>query len=127
MDEAVTILDPHRFDRLVGFKEGVVNSDLATTEKAAEQLEPRSLILSGGVAANSRLKELFVERCARIGLKFYYPRPLYTSDNAAMIAAAGTAKFRRGETCGMDMDADPNMRLAVSAKAGDSRRKRWRT
>ena len=127
MDEAATKLDPHRLDLLAGFQEGVVNSLWATTEKAAEQLEPRSLILSGGVAANSRLKELFVERCARIGLKFYYPRPLYTSDNAAMIAAAGTAKFRRGETCGMDMDADPNMRLAVSAKAGDSRRKRWRT
>lgn len=126
MDEAATKQDPHRLDLLAGFQEGVVNMLWSTTEKAAEQLSPRSLILSGGVAANSRLKELFAERCARTGLKFYCPRPLFTSDNAAMIAAAGTAKFRRGETCGMDLDADPNMRLAVSGKP-EARRKRWRT
>ena len=93
----------------------------ATTEKAAASLHPRSLILSGGVAANSRLKEVLAERCAAVGLNFHCPRPIFTTDNAAMIAEAGTAKFMRGEVVGMDADADPNMRIAVAHETGRSR------
>ena len=82
-------------------------------------------MLSGGVAANSRLRETFSERTAEAGLKFYYPKPILTTDNAAMIAAAGTAKLMRGETAGFDVNADPNMRLAVSDRILSS--KRWKT
>jgi N6-L-threonylcarbamoyladenine synthase len=71
-------------------------------------------MLSGGVAANSRLKEYLTEKTAECGLKFYVPARILTTDNAAMIAAAGTAKLRRGDTATFDFDADPNMRLAVS-------------
>jgi N6-L-threonylcarbamoyladenine synthase len=110
-NEEETKADPHRLDILAGFQEGVVNMLWATTEKAAGLTRPRSLILSGGVAANSRLKEVLSEKCAAAGLRFYYPRPVFTTDNAAMIAAAGTAKFRRGEVSDMAADADPNLRL----------------
>ncbi len=123
-DEEATRTDPHRLDLLAGFQEGVVNMLWATTAKAAARLQPRSLILSGGVAANSRLKEVLAERCAAIGLKFHFPKPVFTTDNAAMIAAAGTAKFMRGETVGMDADADPNMRLAIGKETSG---KRYRT
>jgi N6-L-threonylcarbamoyladenine synthase len=123
-DEDATKLDPHRLDILAGFQEGVVNMLWATTEKAAAELQPKSLILSGGVAANSRLKEVLAERCAEIGLKFHFPKPIFTTDNAAMIAAAGTAKFMRGETVGMDADADPNMVLAASARQHGKKRHR---
>jgi N6-L-threonylcarbamoyladenine synthase len=109
--EEETKADSHRLDILAGFQEGIVNMLWATTEKAARLTEPRSLILSGGVAANSRLKEVLAERCAAAGLRFYCPRPVFTTDNAAMIAAAGTAKFRRGEISDMSADADPNLRL----------------
>ena len=82
-------------------------------------------MLSGGVAANSRLREAFTERSAEAGLRFYYPKPILTTDNAAMIAAAGTAKLLRGETADLDVNADPNMRLAVADR--DVRSKRWKT
>ena len=85
----------------------------STTQKAVSRLQPRSLMLSGGVAANSRLKEFLAEKTAGCGLKFYAPARILTTDNAAMIAAAGTAKLRRGETAAFDFDADPNMRLVV--------------
>jgi N6-L-threonylcarbamoyladenine synthase len=111
-NEEQTKADPHRLDILAGFQEGIVNMLWRTTEKAAALMKPRSLILSGGVAANSRLKEVFAERCAEAGLRFHVPRPIFTTDNAAMIAAAGTAKFMRDEVVGMNADADPNMRLA---------------
>ena len=82
-------------------------------------------MLSGGVAANSRLREVFAERTAEAGLKFYYPQPILTTDNAAMIAAAGTAKLLRGEIASMDVNADPNLRLATSDRNFPD--KRWKT
>ncbi|HEY2379821.1 MAG TPA: tRNA (adenosine(37)-N6)-threonylcarbamoyltransferase complex transferase subunit TsaD [Terriglobia bacterium] len=104
--------DPLRLDLCASFQESVVNMLWSTTRKAANTLHPRAIMLSGGVAANSRLREAFTERCAEAGLHFHYPRPILTTDNAAMIAAAGTAKLMRGETAGIDANADPNMRLA---------------
>jgi N6-L-threonylcarbamoyladenine synthase len=104
--------DPMRLDLCASFQEAIVNMLWSTTFKAAQRLRPKSLMLSGGVAANSRLREAFTERSAEAGFKFYYPKPILTTDNAAMIAAAGTAKLRRGETAGTDVNADPNLRLA---------------
>jgi N6-L-threonylcarbamoyladenine synthase len=115
--------DPSRLDLCASFQEAVVNMLWSTSLKAAELLRPRSIMLSGGVAANSRLREAFAERSAEAGLKFYYPRPILTTDNAAMIAAAGTAKLMRGETADIDVNADPNMRLAVS---NTSVNRRWK-
>jgi len=117
--------DPLRLDLCASFQEAVVNMLWSTTLKAAQMLHPRSIMLSGGVAANSRLREVFTERSAEAGLRSYYPKPILTTDNAAMIAAAGTAKLLRGETADMDVNADPNMRLAVSDRHVPS--KRWRT
>ncbi|HLH32907.1 MAG TPA: tRNA (adenosine(37)-N6)-threonylcarbamoyltransferase complex transferase subunit TsaD [Terriglobia bacterium] len=104
--------DPQRLDLCASFQESVVNMLWSTTLKATQKLRPKAIMLSGGVAANSRLREAFAERTVAEGLKFYYPRPILTTDNAAMIAAAGTAKLMRGETADIDENADPNMRLA---------------
>jgi len=104
--------DPLRLDLCASFQESVVNMLWSTTLKAVQLLHPKSIMLSGGVAANSRLREAFTERAAEAGLKFCYPKPILTTDNAAMIAAAGTAKLMRGETSPIDINADPNMRLA---------------
>jgi N6-L-threonylcarbamoyladenine synthase len=114
--------DPLRFDLCASFQEAVVNMLWSNTLKAARLLRPSSILLSGGVAANSRLREVFTERSADAGIKFYYPKPILTTDNAAMIAAAGTAKLMRGETVDFNVDADPNMRLAVSDRNSKSRR-----
>jgi N6-L-threonylcarbamoyladenine synthase len=116
--------DPARLDLLASFQESVVEMLWYTTQKAVNLLQPRSLMLSGGVAANSRLKEYLAEKTAECGLKFYVPARILTTDNAAMIAAAGTAKLLRGETAAFDFDADPNMRLAVSENG--PRDSRWR-
>jgi N6-L-threonylcarbamoyladenine synthase len=116
--------DKDRLDLLASFQESVVEMLWSTTQKAAALLQPRSLMLSGGVAANSRLKEYLIEKAAETGLRFYVPKPILTTDNAAMIAAAGTAKLMRGETAGYDFDADPNMRLAVADQNFPD--KRWR-
>jgi N6-L-threonylcarbamoyladenine synthase len=114
--------EPLRADLCASFQEAVVNMLWSTTLKAADRLRPQSIMLSGGVAANSRLREVFTERTAEAGLKFYYPKPILTTDNAAMIAAVGTAKLMRGETVGIDVNADPNLRLAVPDHIPSNRR-----
>jgi len=111
-NEMETRDDPQRLDILASFQEAVVHMLWSTTAKAAAQLKPRSLMLSGGVAANSRLKEYLAEKTMEAGLGFYFPKPIFTSDNAAMIAAVGTAKLLRGETANMSISPDPNWRLA---------------
>jgi N6-L-threonylcarbamoyladenine synthase len=104
--------DSQRLDLLASFQEAVAIMLWHTTEKAIELLGPKSLMLSGGVAANSRLKEFLADKTAAAGLRFHVPKPIFTTDNAAMIAAAGTARLERGETASLYVDADPNMRLA---------------
>jgi N6-L-threonylcarbamoyladenine synthase len=117
--------EPLRNDLCASFQDAVVNMLWSTTLKAVKELHPRSIMLSGGVAANSRLREIFKERAAAEGVTFYYPKPILTTDNAAMIAAAGAAKLMRGESVGMDANADPNLRLAVSDNT--PRKKKWKT
>jgi N6-L-threonylcarbamoyladenine synthase len=116
--------DPARLDLLASFQESVVEMLWSTTHKAVTLLQPRCLMLSGGVAANSRLNEFLAQKTAECGLKLHVPSRILTTDNAAMIAAAGTAKLMRGETAGFDFDADPNMRLAVASSGFPD--KRWR-
>jgi N6-L-threonylcarbamoyladenine synthase len=116
--------DPLRTDLLASFQESVVNMLWSVTSRAIAQLEPRSIMLSGGVAANSRLREVFQERTAEAGVKFYFPKPILTTDNAAMIAAAGTAHLMRGESAEIDVSPDPNMRLAVPDR--DNPNRRWK-
>ncbi len=111
-DEAVK-QDPLRVDVLASFQEAVVNMLWSTTAKAISLLRPRSIMISGGVAANSRLREVFDERGTEAGIKVHYPRLILTTDNAAMIAAAGHARLSRGETVDVDVSVDPNMRLAA--------------
>ena len=60
--------DPLRVDLVASFQEAVVNMLWATTLKAIHLLQPRSVMLSGGVAANSRLREVFAKRAAEAGI-----------------------------------------------------------
>lgn len=123
-NEEETRKDQRRLDLLASFQEAIVNMLWATTERAALALEPRSLLLSGGVAANSRLREVLTEKAALAALRFHYPKAIFTTDNAAMIAAAGTAHLLRGETDALTVNPDPNLKLALPENQVLS--KRWR-
>lgn len=124
LDEEESRKDPGRLDLLAGFQEGVVRALVSRTLDAARQMGPRSIILGGGVAANSRLKEAMAEGAAELGLEVCHPRPALTTDNAAMIAAAGMFRLLRGERSDYGLDADPTLKLAPPAPP--SRRGRWK-
>jgi N6-L-threonylcarbamoyladenine synthase len=76
-------------DVCASFQEAVADVLTAKAVRAAWDFDIDTLIISGGVAANSRLSSLAAERCAQAGLTLRVPRPRLCTDNGAMIAALG--------------------------------------
>jgi N6-L-threonylcarbamoyladenine synthase len=98
-------------DLAASFQSVVVRSLVGTTERIAAEYGPRTLIVAGGVACNGALREAARQAAARIGIPVYFPSPHLSTDNAAMIAAAGIVKLQAGERAGLDLNADVTLRL----------------
>ena len=98
-------------DLAASFQSVVVRSLTGTMERLAEEHRPKNLIVAGGVACNNALREASREAAARLGVPVYFPSPHLSTDNAAMIAAAGTVKLQAGERAGLDLNADVSLRL----------------
>ncbi|MGH2706606.1 MAG: tRNA (adenosine(37)-N6)-threonylcarbamoyltransferase complex transferase subunit TsaD [Actinomycetota bacterium] len=98
-------------DVCASFQEAVVDVLTVKTVRAALELEVPAVFLSGGVAANSRLREAATEACAARGLRLYYPSVAGCTDNAAMVACCGYHRHRRGIRTELDADPDPNLPL----------------
>ena len=114
-------------DLAASFQRTVVNMLVGTMEKSARELMPRTLIVAGGVACNQALIGAAVELGQKLSLPVYFPSKHLSTDNAAMIAAAGYDHLRRGETSGLDMTADITMRLQnFENEDGELKRKRVR-
>jgi N6-L-threonylcarbamoyladenine synthase len=69
--------------------------------------------VTGGVSANSRLRKVFRDTCRRKGIEVFFPELSLCTDNAAMIAAAGYAKLKRGEVSDLRLNVFPNAPLVV--------------
>ncbi|MEW5979170.1 MAG: tRNA (adenosine(37)-N6)-threonylcarbamoyltransferase complex transferase subunit TsaD [Acidobacteriota bacterium] len=100
------------YDLLASFQSAVVETLFQTTFRAAEREFPKSILVSGGVACNRWLRERFSQGFGRVGIPVHFPSPLLSTDNAAMIAAAGYPKFLRGEFADLTLNADVNLKLA---------------
>jgi N6-L-threonylcarbamoyladenine synthase len=98
-------------DLAASFQYTVVRSLVGTMERLAGELYPKTLIVAGGVACNQALKEAAETAAAKLGVPVYFPSLHLSTDNAAMIAAAGTFHLQNGERAGLDITADISMRL----------------
>lgn len=98
-------------DLAASFQHVVVQSLVRTMERVAGENYPRTLIVAGGVACNGKLREVAREMAVKLNLPIYFPSPHLSTDNAAMIAAAGTVKLIAGERGTLDMNADVTLRL----------------
>jgi tRNA N6-adenosine threonylcarbamoyltransferase len=98
-------------DLVASFQRAVVRALVRALEKGVEAHRPASLIVTGGVAANSRLRREAAEAATRLGLPLFVPPLSLTPDNAAMIAAAGAVAFRRGVRATLDLNAEPHLPL----------------
>jgi N6-L-threonylcarbamoyladenine synthase len=112
-DDPDTALSVGRVAELAyGFQDSVVDVLVTKTMRAAEAVGARSIVLGGGVAANSVLRGRLAERAHDHGLPLIVPRPGLCTDNGAMIGAAGARRFAVGTRSGMDLDARPSLPLA---------------
>lgn len=98
-------------DLAASFQASVVKSLVGTMEKLANQFKPKTLIVAGGVACNGVLRDAAENAAARLNLPVYFPSKHLSTDNAAMIAAAGYFHLKRGERSDLSMTADVTMRL----------------
>jgi tRNA N6-adenosine threonylcarbamoyltransferase len=94
------------------FQNAVVRDLVERTMKAAEELSAESVLVSGGVAANSQLRTNFEERASSAGVPVFFPSRALSTDNAAMIAAAAYSRFRAGILADVSLNADPSLALA---------------
>jgi len=101
-------------DLCASYQEAIVRALVEKAFRAARRLQFDRLVLSGGVAANSRLRVAVAEKAAEYeGMSVFLPAVRLCTDNAAMIAVAGTHAFLRGERADAALAADPAWRLDV--------------
>ena len=102
--------DYNAADVAAGFQEAVADVLTAKAVRAAAEMKVGTLLIAGGVAANSRLRELAEERCAAAGLTLRIPRPRLCTDNGAMIASFAAHLIAAGAAPSpLDVPSDPGL------------------
>jgi N6-L-threonylcarbamoyladenine synthase len=96
---------------VASFQKAAVDVLVSRTLKACETESVGTVLVTGGVACNGRLRRAFEQAADRAKLSLYFPSPQYTTDNAAMIAAAGFLHLERGARAPLDINADAGLTL----------------
>jgi N6-L-threonylcarbamoyladenine synthase len=111
-EQLLPLCSPQTLALVREFQNAVVRDLVERTLGAAEELSAESVLVSGGVAANSQLRATFEERARGEGLEVFFPSRALSTDNAAMIAAAAYSRFRAGQFADTSLNADPSLKLA---------------
>ena len=99
-------------DVAYAFQETALNSMVSKTVAAVKEYQPKMIVLAGGVAANSRLRQLMQEKMQEVPeVKLVIPPMYCCTDNAAMIGAAGYAAYQHGCFGDLEAAADPSLEM----------------
>ncbi len=110
--DLLPLCSPQVLALISNFQSAVVNDLVTRTLAAASETGARTILVSGGVAANSALRETFQSRAATKGVNVFFPSRGLSTDNAAMIAAAAYSHLKAGDIASSDLNAEPNLRIA---------------
>lgn len=110
-DKLLPLCSPQTLGLLASFQKRVVAELLTRALRAAEDTAAQSVLVSGGVAANSELRRSFEGEAQHAGLQVFFPSRELSTDNAAMIAAAAYPRLLSGLFAGWDLNAEPVLPL----------------
>jgi len=111
LEDYLAYCDRQTLDLVASFQRSIVGDLVEKTLSAARAYDVATLLVTGGVAANSELRKTFERDAAQEGLLAYFPSRALSTDNAAMIAAAAYPKFLAQDFAAMDFSAEANLRL----------------
>ncbi|PAE22794.1 tRNA (adenosine(37)-N6)-threonylcarbamoyltransferase complex transferase subunit TsaD [Bacillus sp. 7894-2] len=101
-------------DLAASFQDSVIDVLVTKTERAVEEYQVNQLLLAGGVAANKGLRASLEKKFGnRADIKLIIPPLSLCTDNAAMIAAAGSVLFDKGHFAGLDLNANPGLDITI--------------
>jgi len=109
-EQWLAVTSRETLDLVASFQYTVVEELLRHVLASADEIGARAVIISGGVACNSGLRQ--AAQAAHLAIPVLFPTPALSTDNAAMIAAAAFPKLERGEFSGMDLKAQASLTLA---------------
>jgi len=98
-------------DVAASFQKAVTDVLIGNAMRAVDEFGMDKLAIAGGVASNGTLREGMREACAKKGVAFYHPSPVFCTDNAAMIGVAAYYDYKNGKRDGLDLNAVPNLKL----------------
>ncbi|NLL77763.1 MAG: tRNA (adenosine(37)-N6)-threonylcarbamoyltransferase complex transferase subunit TsaD [Clostridiales bacterium] len=98
-------------DVAASFQRAVIDVLVEHSLDAVKKYGFDKFAIAGGVASNSSLREAFEKECGKRGIAFYFPSPVFCTDNAAMIGVAGYYEYMKGIRHGYDLNAVPNLKL----------------
>ena len=104
-------IEENKADLAASLQKTIIDTLMDKFDKAVKATGIRTVAISGGVSANSGVRNAVQQYCDRRGIKAFIPKRSFTTDNAAMIAVAGHFKFLNGETC--DITAPPFARVVL--------------
>ena len=99
------------YNRAASFQKAVTDVLVDNAMHAVKEYGLNKFAIAGGVASNSSLRAAMKQACEKNEIEFYYPSPIFCTDNAAMIGVAAYYEYINGTRHGWDLNAVPNLKL----------------
>src|SRR5690625_2130448 len=103
--------DLKKEDIAASFQESVIDVLTKKTSRAAKEYQVKQVIVDGGVDANNSMRSALAKELSKLNIPLLIPPFNLCTDNAAMIAAAGTIAYEQGKRSGLDLNANPSLIL----------------